>query len=321
MANVIFKNLQLQNFMSYECAELALNRKGNVQVGGINNNPEDSAKSNGCGKSTLFNALAWALTGETVSGASNVANIYTNGKTEVSVEFEFDGDEYKITRTKNPSNLFIYINGENKSGKGIRDTSKLLAEYIPQLDSNLITSVIILGQGLPQRFTNNTPSGRKDVLEKLSNSDFMIQDLKTRLSERKSTLEKQKRDLEDEILKNNTLIDSKKLTVSKLEGELDLMLEDVQLITAIEACKLENESCILKADECQKIYDDLVTSENDKKDELSQARQDAYEAKEKLDLEDESVLNNKLIELSTEVSSIFKEINKLENIKPETSEC
>ena len=215
MANVIFKNLQLQNFMSYEYAELALNRKGNVQVGGINNNPEDSAKSNGCGKSTLFNALAWALTGETVSGASNVANIYANGKTEVSVEFEFDGDEYKITRTKNPSNLFIYINGENKSGKGIRDTSKLLAEYIPQLDSNLITSVIILGQGLPQRFTNNTPSGRKDVLEKLSNSDFMIQDLKTRLSERKSTLEKQKRDLEDEILKNNTLIDSKKLTVSK----------------------------------------------------------------------------------------------------------
>ena len=185
MANIYFKKLSLSNFMSYEKAEVCLNKQGNILVGGINNNPDDNAKSNGCGKSSLFSALSWCLTGETVSGAKDVSNIYINGKTEVSVSFDIDNVNYEVTRTKNPSNLFIYINGENKSGKGIRDTEKLLVEYIPQLSSSLLNSVIILGQGLPQRFTNNTPAGRKEVLEKLSNSDFMIMDLKERLSTRK----------------------------------------------------------------------------------------------------------------------------------------
>ena len=110
MANIYFKKLSLSNFMSYEKAEVCLNKQGNILVGGINNNPDDNAKSNGCGKSSLFSALSWCLTGETVSGAKDVANIYINGKTEVSVSFDIDNVNYEIIRTKNPSNLFIYIN-------------------------------------------------------------------------------------------------------------------------------------------------------------------------------------------------------------------
>ena len=51
-----------------------------------------------------------------------------------------------------------------------------------------MSSVVILGQGLPQKFTNNTPSGRKEVLEKLTRSDFMIDDLKKRVTQRQSIL-------------------------------------------------------------------------------------------------------------------------------------
>ena len=82
----------------------------------------------------------------------------------------------------------IIRNGEDVSGKGIRDSEKLLSEYLPDLTSSFLGSVIILGQGLPQRFSNNTPSGRKDVLEKLSKSDFMIEDLKQKVSDRKTQI-------------------------------------------------------------------------------------------------------------------------------------
>ena len=100
MANIYFEYLKLQNFMSYESAEIALCKKGKVLVGGINNNPDDAAKSNGCGKSSLFSALLWCLTGETVSGAKNVGNIYLEGKTDVSVSFTMDDVEYEIIRNE-----------------------------------------------------------------------------------------------------------------------------------------------------------------------------------------------------------------------------
>lgn len=189
MSNIYFNSIKLNKFMSYDQEEFYLNRNGYILISGQNNNIDDNSLSNGSGKSSLFSALCWCLTGETPSGNKKVENIYLTGQTFVEVNFNIDDNNYIIKRCKNPSNLYIEINGENKSGKGIRDGEKLLAEYIPEITSSLINSVIILGQGLPQRFSNNTPSGRKEVLEKLSNSDFMISDLKNRLGSRKDKLD------------------------------------------------------------------------------------------------------------------------------------
>ena len=125
---VIFKTVRLQNFMSYEQELLTLDRHGYILVGGTNNNPIDNAKSNGVGKSSLFSAISWALTGLTISGSKEVANIYLDGTTSVELEFSVDDVDYVLVRTKNPSNLKLFVNGENKSGKGIRDTEKILSE-------------------------------------------------------------------------------------------------------------------------------------------------------------------------------------------------
>ena len=142
--------------MSYEDETVFLERNGYVLVSGINNNPDDNAKSNGTGKSSLFSAISWALTGLTVSGGKSVENIHTEGTTEVTLNFTLDETKYKVVRTKNPSNLKLYVDGEDVSGKGIRDTEKILHQYLPDITHSLINSVIILGQGLPQKFTNNS---------------------------------------------------------------------------------------------------------------------------------------------------------------------
>lgn len=119
--------------------------------------------------------------------------------------------------------LKIEINGEDKSGKGIRESEAALAEYLPDLTSNLIASIIILGQGLPCKFSNNTPSGRKEVLEKLSKSDFMIQDLKNRLNLRTNILSESKRKFEDAILSDEskkTIFESQLKTAQETLKEL-----------------------------------------------------------------------------------------------------
>ena len=321
MANIYFKNISFAHFMSYESANIALNRSGNILVGGQNNNPEDGAKSNGCGKSTIFNALSWCLTGETISGATDVTNIYTQGKTEVTVEFTYDGKEFKVTRTKNPSNLFVYIDGENKSGKGIRDTSKLLAEYLPQVTSNLLNSVIVLGQGLPQKFTNNTPSGRKDVLEKLSNSEFMIEDLKNRIAERKKALDIKKRDLEDLNLQHNTLITNHGRDIKKMEDELTLMLDQSALETGIKGCEEEAAKQEEKLQDFQAKAKEAEDNRIKNQAELDKLNNDYNEAVKNIVLTDTSAKEAEANKLRGECGSLQSQIYQLENVTDVCPTC
>ena len=314
MAKIYFKHLSITNFMSYETAEIDLNKTGNILVGGINNNPDDNAKSNGCGKSSLFSALSWCLTGETVSGAKDVANIYLNGKTEVSITFDLDGNSYKITRTKNPSNLFIYINGENKSGKGIRDTSELLEEYIPQLSSSLINSVIILGQGLPQRFTNNSPSGRKEVLEKLSNSDFMITDLKERLSKRKITLLDQQRQLQDDNLTNSTSIKLNNDNIRLLTEELNTLESKEDLIISlnkVESRLDELSEEIIEFEELDEVFQETFSDKNLEYTKINNEYLDALNSVEQVDTKEQE---DKLLDLKSEYKLLNNKIRELENV-------
>lgn len=219
-----FKKVILHNFLSYGHAEINLLDRHYCLVKGINKCKSDNAASNGSGKSTWSSAICWALTGETIQGlSSNVKNINIDENIcYVQVEFLADNDEFIICRHKNPkSDLKIFLNGSDISGKGIRESEEILARYLPDLTSQLIASIIILGQGLPNKFTNNSPSGRKEVLEKLSKSDFMIQDLKSRISVRQDELSKQLRVKEDTILATSTKIDVLNDVIERTRKALD----------------------------------------------------------------------------------------------------
>ena len=186
---VRFDKIKISNFLSIGNAEIDLSVNGYTLVSGINNCSSDDAKSNGSGKSSIWEALSWVLTGATTRGMTkNISNIYTGDGALVELFFTVDNDKYRILRARDHSewktNLKFYINGEDKSGKGLRDTEEIMKKYLPYFHEQLINSVIILGQGLPQRFSNNTPSGRKAVLENLSETDFMLIDLKNRITKR-----------------------------------------------------------------------------------------------------------------------------------------
>ena len=222
-----FKNIHIENFLSFGTADLLLDRGNYVLVKGENENPVDNAESNGSGKSAIFDAIVWALTGTTTRECKNVSNINSDNGAKVTLYFNVDDCEYEVTRTKDykplGSTLKIIRNGEDVSGKGIRDSEKLLSEYLPDLTSSFLGSVIILGQGLPQRFSNNTPSGRKDVLEKLSKSDFMIDDLKQKVSDRKTQIQKLIRENEDKLLAATT----SKSRMLKQKESIDRYLQEL----------------------------------------------------------------------------------------------
>lgn len=260
MAVYNFSKLHIHHFLSFDDAVIDLAQRGYCLISGVNKNPKDAARSNGSGKSTICNALSFALIGETISGLkSNLANIYFNDGCYVELEFSVDNIKYKLIRSKDDksygTNLKIYINDEDKSGKGIRESQAILDDLLPDITRELIGSVILLGQGLPDRFTANSPSGRKEVLEHLSKSDFMIQDLKRRLEERGSKLNNALRKEEDAEIKNNaekqvyeTYLDqtNQKLTVlSQVKDFSSIILTKKELLSDLKK-KFDDNELMLK---------------------------------------------------------------------------
>ena len=326
--NIIFKNLHIENFMSIGEADIELSDRAFTLIEGINNNETDNARSNGAGKSSIFEALVWTLTGSTMRGNKDVVNFNGNDGALVTLEFIVDTDKFIVTRTKEHSkhktNLFIEINGVDKSGKGIRDSEKLLAEYLPDLTPSLIGSVIVLGQGLPQKFTNNSPSGRKEVLEKLFKSDFMIQDLKDRISARKNELNDELRKVQDSKLVALTKLESAVDTINLNNAKLKQLQEQDDL--EVEAGVLHKE--ILEIEESQIQLKDEIDNYTIKRDEanikISSAKIRKAEIIAEIDKEYEStkeLVNESINNCKVKLNLAETEYNKVKDIKDVCPTC
>ncbi len=271
---VKFIKLKLHNFMSFGDAEIELDQSGFTIVSGRNNKTEDLSKSNGSGKSSIWEGISYALTGDTIRGTKDIVNMNADDGAYVTLDFAIDGNKYQILRSKGSkdygTSLKVVIDGKDVSGKGIRDTEKILSERLGDLNASLLGSVIILGQGLPQRFTNNTPAGRKEVLETLSKSDFMIEDIKSRISDRKQYLSNESDKLKMTRLMNEgkisvlqSNIDRIHNTLSELKDESEVreristLSEKVRNIEA-EICGIDNSISDME-ESVQKLRDEYVT--------------------------------------------------------------
>lgn len=264
-----FKKVILHNFGSYGHAEVDLENKGICLVSGRNNYKKDNALSNGSGKSFLWSGICYALTGETISGLkSNLKNINAedDAASYVTVEFLSDADSYIITRHIAPkSDLKISKNDIDISGKGLRESEKKLGEVLPDLTKDLIASTIIIGQGMPSKFSSFSPSGRKDLLEKLTKSDFMVEDIRQRVTTRLTDLQRQVRDCEDNLLIHRTQNKTIENTLKVKEAELEKAVQPdftallADLSKSIAETKQQYEAASAAVTEKEKDYTDANT--------------------------------------------------------------
>jgi DNA repair exonuclease SbcCD ATPase subunit len=321
-----FKKITIHNFGSYAHAELDLQNKGFCLVSGQNNFIKDGAASNGSGKSAVFSAICYALTGETVSGIkSGLKNINVE-ETDcwVELEFNYNKDHYVITRILAPkTDMKIIKNDVDISGKGIRESEKKLAEVLPEVTKDLITSTIIMGQGNVNRFSSFSPSGRKELLEKLTKSDFMIEDLKSRIYNRQVELSTKIREYEDSLIANNTQLNISNNKLLALRKELSerampdfdvilnqLRIDQFALASQLDALKIESDSL---ETQLQAMSNELIR--------LTEAK--AAENAEELEM-----YNKKYSELSVEKNTLtikrnalLAEIKKLKAITDTCPTC
>lgn len=326
--NIKFLDIHIRGFLSIGEAQVKLENQGFTLISGVNNCLTDNAKSNGVGKSSISEAIVYCLTGETIRRTTDVVNKYTLDGLMIKLSFIIDKDRYEVIRYREDkefgTNLKLFINGEDKSGKGIRDTQKILEEYLPDLNSQLLGSVIILGQGLPEKFSNNTPSGRKEILEKLSKSDFMIQDIKDKLSKRKDLLNSQLRAQEDLYLQNNTKLTLSQNNLIKLQQELQDLenhslseFNEQDIKSKIEEFKLQIEQIDIELDSLH----NSISDDNEKLNSL-QVAQKLEEGKIYLKYDESlKLLIKSISDEKAEINSLNKEIVKLKNIKDICPTC
>lgn len=224
-----FYKLEADNFKSFEHLSVGLDGHGFVKIDGINNT-DNFSESVGSGKSTIADALSYALTGETVKGNSSindVKNMYTKGVCRVAVDFEHNGVEYQIVRGENE--LTIIEGGVNISKHLKRETQELISQKFPMFTPTFIGATVIIGQNMPNAFTNNKPSARKQILEELTNSSFMIEEIKTMLAERKTDWQSEVGRLTTDIVVLDTQINGNRTTISRAQEKINSLRDSSEI--------------------------------------------------------------------------------------------
>lgn len=211
--------------------------------------------------------------------------------------------------------LQIIKNGEDISGKGIKASNQILKEQLPDLTMELLSNIVILGQGLPFRFSNNTPSGRKEVLEKLFKADFMIEDIKVRINNRLSVLKDEQRTIEDSILSLRSKLEVIRDNYSNNCEELETMESPEELKKQLSEYETQLTELETKRN---KINNDnsLITEENDKI-----TKQVLELSNKKIEINNSDYLNdeieevtNKGLNLKNDVILLDKEIQQKDSI-------
>lgn len=134
MRHIQFKKLYIKNFLSIGKQPVVINFTSGINViTGINHDKEDS--KNGVGKSSIVDALYFALFGSTIRDLSKdlIINSFNKDKCEVVLELQISSsggtNTYIINRTLQPTKCSITKDGVDVT----RSTLPKTNEYIQQL--------------------------------------------------------------------------------------------------------------------------------------------------------------------------------------------
>ena len=240
----------------------------------------------GSGKSTLFDAITYALYNKT-TGGKDIASLRTKtaldkDKTQVNFDFELSGKKYRIERT------LAYLKAGNKnltSGKVAlmqyndekleviatkEQEVKEKVEELIGLDDKQFCQIIILPQGKFKEFLLSKSSEKKETLRSLFNTYF-YQKFVEQLQEQAKKLDSSHKQKEKELITRFEQFD--------IEEEL----------TKFEYLKDENFEEILSI-----IHSQEETIKNEKKELLKLERSFSKEKEKFIEL---SKLNDKFIQL------------------------
>ena len=223
---IVFKKLSWKNFLSTgnQPNTVLLNKSTTTLIIG----------KNGEGKSTILDALCFALFGKPFRNINKQQMINSiNGKNAlVEIEFSIGKKEYKIIRGIKPNVFEIWLDGEMvNQDAASRDYQKILEQQILRINYKTFTQVVILGSASFVPFMQLTNAQRREVIED-------ILDIKI-FSTMNQLLKEKQNAVKDEIVRVEN-----ELTVSRAKVE-----SQQAIIKTISQAKSESIKAIQRSEE------------------------------------------------------------------------
>jgi DNA repair exonuclease SbcCD ATPase subunit len=214
------KELTVKNFMSVGnqtqavdfCKEqLTLVLGENLDQGG-----DDSGSRNGTGKTTIINALTYALYGTALTNIKkdNLINKINGKNMLVTLSFEKEGNKYKIERGRKPAIMKFYVNDEERSHESADDSQGDMRETQKDLDdlmgmSHDMFKHILALNTYTEPFLSMKANEQRAIIEQLLGI--------TLLSEKAEALKEQVRLTKDQIYQENADIEATKKSNEKIQ--------------------------------------------------------------------------------------------------------
>ena len=275
--NLRFKSIGVENFRSLQNANIDLENQGIVLVKGINEY-EDKATSNGSGKSSIFEAIIYALFEETSAGEKEVANRVLNDGYVLNLKFAVDNDDFEIQRQQknNKTTVLLYKNGENISARNKTDTNKLIQQIIG-INKSIFLDSVFLSQNVNTNLASLSPTARKERLEILTNTDYAINNFKNSLKTVQTEYEAMCVTSQLEINKLNGKKESNQQQLNEIQdkiNEIQAEINRLKLLGNIE--QIEKEITIREKEtmiELNKMIEQIEKEIENKEQEIENIRQ------------------------------------------------
>lgn len=183
---IIFKNLKWKNLLSTGnvFTEVSLNTHGQTLIVG----------ENGAGKSTILDALSFALYGKPFRKVNKgqLLNSINNKQLVVECEFSIGNRNYLVRRGIKPTIFEIHLDGTliNQDASSI-DYQDVLEKQILKISHKTFSQVVVLGSASFVPFMQLAAQPRRDVIEDLLDIQvFTVMNtlLKDRVSKNKNDL-------------------------------------------------------------------------------------------------------------------------------------
>jgi DNA repair exonuclease SbcCD ATPase subunit len=214
------KELTVKNFMSvgnqtqavdFGREQLTLVLGENLDQGG-----DDSGSRNGTGKTTIVNALSFALYGTALTNIKkdNLINKINNKNMLVTLTFDKDGNKYKIERGRKPTIMKFYVNDQEQAANDtddaqgdMRETQKDIHELLG-LSHDMFKHIVALNT-YTEPFLSLKANEQREIIEQLLGI--------TLLSEKAESLKEHIRQTKDTIIQETADIEAAKKSNEKIQ--------------------------------------------------------------------------------------------------------
>ncbi len=248
-------HLRISGFLSYrERAELDFTSFDLACISG----------HNGAGKSSLLDAITWALFGEARGKSSEVINLNSSAA-EVVLTFTHEDNTYRIQRTL-PRNKSTVLEFQIKNDsdwrplteKTTRETQARIEQTL-RLDYDTFVNASFFLQGKADQFTQQNAGKRKEVLSNILGLG-MWEEYKNRSAERRKLIEREVDGIEARITEIDIELNEEEARKTRL-AELESLLARLTASRNAQESVLESIKMTVAAlDEQRKLVDTLNAS-------------------------------------------------------------